>query len=87
MVVAVAKAHHWNHLLVTGQVGSQNDLIREQKIDPRLFRRTLPLAWLAPDIVESILEGTQPVDLSLAKLYGAPAGWVEQRKRLGFPEL
>lgn len=51
--------------------------------------RFLPLALFAPDIVEAILAGTQPVDLTIKKLRRIPAlpyAWDEQRSLLGFTE-
>jgi site-specific DNA recombinase len=48
--------------------------------------RTLQLAFLAPDITKSILQGTQPADLttqSLKRLGKLPACWREQRRLLG----
>jgi hypothetical protein len=46
----------------------------------------LPLAFLAPDIVEAILQGRQPVELTVLRLkrIGLPLSWVEQRRLLGF---
>jgi hypothetical protein len=49
--------------------------------------RLVPLALLAPDITETILEGRQPVDLSTERLFSLmplPLSWVEQRYVLGF---
>lgn len=48
--------------------------------------RLLPLALLAPDIVEAIIEGRQPVDLTVSRLKRTPelpASWTEQRRLLG----
>ncbi len=52
----------------------------------RYIRKLLPLGFLAPDIVEAILEGRQPRDLSLETLVytSIPMAWDEQRTALGF---
>jgi len=51
----------------------------------------LDLTLLAPDIIESILDGHEPSGLSLARLTKKqiPPLWEEQRKVFGFeiPEL
>jgi len=49
--------------------------------------RFLPLAFLAPDIVEAILAGRKPVELTskkLKRLRNLPKSWEEQRQLLDF---
>ena len=54
-------------------------------ISERYAGRICECAFLAPDIVEAILEGRQPRDLTFEKLTnGLPMVWSEQRKLLGF---
>ena len=38
---------------------------------------------VAPDVIEAILDGTEPDGLSLEKLYRLPVEWAEQRQVLG----
>ncbi len=45
----------------------------------------LPLALLAPDIVEAIVDGREPSGLSLERLVkGMPVVWEEQAERFVF---
>ena len=47
----------------------------------------MPLAFLAPEIGEAILAGTQPVDLTaetLTRRADLPLSWAEQKASLGF---
>ena len=47
--------------------------------------RIMPLAFLAPDIVQAIYEGRQPADLKVKALSAnLPLEWTEQRRALGF---
>ncbi len=51
--------------------------------------RRLPLAFLAPDIVEAILERPQPIELTAARITrirDLPLSWAEQRQRLGLAD-
>jgi len=62
----------------------------KHSIDHADAKRLLPLGYLAPDIVETILSGRQPVHLTLRDLkrsYKLPILWSEQRSQLGFPKL
>ena len=81
-------------LAVVTAPGVMNDWIagvrtrlRKLGVTDRYVGHLLPLAFLAPDIVASVLSGTQPVDLTaeaLTKRISLPLAWADQRKRLGF---
>jgi len=87
LIMLIAKAHLWLIKLTDGTASSIGDLASQQQKDPTEISRFLPLAFLAPDIVEHILAGTQPVDLTIQKLRDTsalPNAWNEQREILGF---
>ena len=52
------------------------------------FMKTLQLNYLAPDIIASIRNGTQPPELTARQLIDAtlPLDWALQRKMFGFPQ-
>jgi site-specific DNA recombinase len=61
------------------------ELARAHGYERRHFRVLLRLSYLAPKIVATILEGTQPVALTrqrLAKLSGLPTEWLAQQRAL-----
>ncbi len=83
----VARAHCWFEELKSGKTPKVQDIARREKMYPADVSRILPLAFLAPDIVTAILEGTQPVDLTawkLKRLKDLPLDWQAQRELLGF---
>ncbi|HXV23245.1 MAG TPA: hypothetical protein VED46_03210 [Alphaproteobacteria bacterium] len=50
----------------------------------------MPLAFLAAEIVEAVLAGTQPVDLTaetLTRRADMPLNWAEQKASVGFLRL
>jgi hypothetical protein len=48
----------------------------------------LRCAFLAPYIIESLLAGSAPPEMTLAKvLKGVPLDWAEQRQLFGFSSL
>jgi site-specific DNA recombinase len=85
LIKAVARAHRWPEKIMRGEFYSRQSVAQFADVDQRYAGRILQFAFLAPDIVEAILEGRQPVDLTAQKLLrGFPMDWAEQRKRLGF---
>jgi hypothetical protein len=87
LIKALVKAHRWFNMLKGGEVESISDLARVEDVQRTYPSRIIPLAFLAPDIAEAILEGRQPVDLSLDRLLETmplPLGWNAQRETLGF---
>ncbi|MBV9152690.1 MAG: recombinase family protein, partial [Alphaproteobacteria bacterium] len=85
LIKAVARAHLWFEDLVTGRAASLQPVADREGLTEGYVRRLLPLAFLAPSIVEAILEGEQPVDVTLARLTGGielPLEWAEQQRSL-----
>ncbi|MDP2619263.1 MAG: recombinase family protein [Hyphomicrobiales bacterium] len=87
LIAAVAQAHHWFTALRSSAVASVRDLAERDRVDRGEVSRILRLAFLAPDIVEAILDGRLPVELTLARLTriaDLPVSWAEQRLALRF---
>jgi hypothetical protein len=87
MVTAVTSASRWFEELKRGTAQSIKDIAARHRVDKGDVSRILPLAFLAPDIVEAILDGRQPVELTayrLKRLRHLPHLWSEQRRLLGF---
>ena len=64
------------------------DLARMNGVSSSYFTRVLRLAYLAPDIVEAVVRGRQPVELMANRLVSMqylPLDWPGQRECLGFP--
>jgi len=82
---AIARAHDWRERLADGSLHNGRSIAGSSGLNQRYVSRVLQCAFLAPDIVEAILDGRQPPDLTVRKLWGdIPTDWAEQRKRLGF---
>jgi DNA invertase Pin-like site-specific DNA recombinase len=85
LIKAVARVHHWPEKIMTGEFQSRQSIAQFAQFDQRYVGRILQFAFLAPDIIEAILEGHQPADLTVQRLLrGFPLAWAEQRRRLGF---
>jgi hypothetical protein len=85
LIKAVARGYVWYERLVSGEVTSLRAIAKELRVNERYVSRIFRCAFLAPDIVEAILEGRQPPQLTVEKLrLGAPLLWAEQRASFGF---
>ncbi len=85
LVKALVRGFFWRDQLVTGQVRSLKELAAQERVHREYVMRLLRLTFLAPDIIQAILQGTQPVDLTLERLRQTiPLEWPTQRRRFGF---
>lgn len=84
---AIQKSRQWTDMLINGEAGNVTDLAEKLGYKPSYVTRILSLNNLAPDIVESILAGTEPEGMSIAKITALPIpeDWNEQRRLYGFP--
>ena len=81
LIHALARAHRWKRLVDEGTCRSAGEIAEAEGVTRSFVSRLLRLTLLAPDIVESILDGRQPKELQLEELTGAmPSGWGEQRQ-------
>ncbi|MFC4272785.1 hypothetical protein GQF03_09945 [Sneathiella chungangensis] len=83
----IAQARHWFDQLASGEAGSVKEIAEREMVFDTEITRVLPLAFLAPAIIEDILNGRQPETLnvkSLKRTSSLPSDWNEQQKRLGF---
>ena len=79
MIKAIARGFRWRKLLETGVYGTIEEIAKAEKINPSYVSRVLRLTLLAPSIVESILDGRQPLEMTLAGLMEPfPVTWQEQ---------
>jgi hypothetical protein len=86
LIKSVARGHQWFEDLATGRVVSLQAIADREGITEGYVRRLIPLAFLAPGIVEAILEGQQAVDLTAARLTDertVPLDWNDQQRFIG----
>jgi site-specific DNA recombinase len=85
LLKALARAHSWVARLLSGEAPSIQAIAQAEHLTGRYIARIIPLAFLAPDITQAILEGSHPRDLTLATLcQRLPLAWAQQRRALGF---
>jgi hypothetical protein len=83
----LAKAQGWFKMLSSGQAESVLSIAQAHRMASADVTRVVYLAFLAPDIVQTIVRGAQPLELNIKRMLAAaplPMDWAEQRRVLGF---
>jgi hypothetical protein len=84
LILALARARLWMGSLRQGEFVDTNEIAQRFGLGDAHVRRLLRLAYLAPDIVEAIIEGRQPRTLTVKRLLrGIPLSWADQRATFG----
>ena len=84
LLQALVRAHRWKRILETGEAASLSELARREGIHRAYLSRILRMVYLAPDLTEAILDGTQPPGLTVERLrQSLPLDWAEQRRLFG----
>ena len=67
--------------MICGKASGPASIAKKLRLNERYVCHIFRYAFLAPDIVEAILDGRQPHDLTLEKLKNnIPMSWAEQRR-------
>ncbi len=80
LIRSIAKAHHYYDAIKKGQ--TFEEIAASENLSKRRILQVIDLAFLAPDILKSILQGTQPLALTAKWLgkYPLPSDWQTQRE-------
>jgi hypothetical protein len=88
LIKAVARAHQWADDLLSGRGRSISEIATREKVGGRYARRLIRLDSMVPRIVEAIVEGRQPPELTAKALTLRPELhllWSLQHRPLGVP--
>src|SRR6516165_7907620 len=79
LIQALASAHRWTRLLMKGKHTSIESLADFINMHPKVIRKGIRLAFVAPEITKAIVLGQQPSTLRLTSLHeaAAPLSWAE----------
>jgi DNA invertase Pin-like site-specific DNA recombinase len=85
LILAIARAKIWMQGLRDGRYKDTAEIAERFKLNDAHVRRLLRFGYLAPDIVEAIVEGRQPRALTVRRLLkGIPCAWADQRRSFSF---
>ena len=78
---AVVQAFHWKSQLEAGQFATVSELAAAEGLNGSYVSHVLRLALLAPDLVEAVVQGSQPTTMQLQALVrNVPDHWDMQRR-------
>ena len=79
LLKALARGFRWRKLLETGDYATIEEIAEAENINPSYVSRVLRTTLLAPKIVETILAGKQPEELTMARaMQPFPLEWSQQ---------
>jgi site-specific DNA recombinase len=83
LIQSIVRAHALLRQLSSGKYASVESLAAAVKLNPKVVRQALRLAFLSPAIMDSILQGAQPARLALASIpFTLPLSWDRQTRAL-----
>lgn len=81
MIKLLARGFRWHRLLFSGAYATIEDLAAAEKITASYVSRTLRVAYLSPKIIEAIVEGRHPPQLTMKELIEPfPMEWAAQER-------
>lgn len=86
LIAILKKSQDWLDRLTSGKNQGVADIAAAESVSTSYVTRVIYLSFLAPDIVDLIVRGDQPADLSLERLMRLvplPGDWTQQRVLLG----
>ena len=79
LVKALARAFRWKRMLESGEFASISELAEKEGIAFTYMARLMRLSLLSPELVDAVMDGHQPANITLANLMDPfPADWKEQ---------
>jgi len=88
LLKAIARAHRWFDDLVTGRVASMAEIGTREGLPKNYVSWLIRLAFLAPNIVEAIIQGNHPPELTaqtlITRRIDLPLQWQAQKTALEF---
>jgi hypothetical protein len=88
LLKAIARAHRWFDDLLMGRVSSMAEIGKRENLPKNYVSWLIRLAFLAPEIVEAIVQGNHPPELTaqalITRRVDFPLHWQEQKAALQF---
>lgn len=85
LIKTVVRSFYWQNLFLSGNIKNTKDIQKLENLkDDSYIKQILNLRFLSPKIIDLILNGIQPRDLTVSKLFDIKTlNWRQQEQLLG----
>jgi hypothetical protein len=83
LISAIARGRRWLDEIMTGSITGAGQLAKREQCTERQVNLTLSLAFLAPQLVKAVVEGSLPRGINIQRLRDPDPGWTTQFLDLG----
>lgn len=91
LIETISRVHSWFEETASGRAATVPNIAKQEDADESDASRMMSFAFLAPGIVDAIVEGRQPVELTAEPLNRSgclPLPWSDRRRLLnGFDQF
>ncbi|MCP1211262.1 resolvase [Devosia subaequoris] len=82
MLAGIAKARSWLDEVLAGRVKGTHEIAEREGCSERSARMTLNLAFLSPEVVKAVVDGSISNGMTVTQLTEAEMDWDEQSELL-----
>jgi site-specific DNA recombinase len=83
LLKVIAQGRRWLDELISKEATDIPSLATRYDLSEKTVRSTITLAFLAPEIVQAVIDGKLPRGLGISQLTDLSPDWTEQRRQLG----
>ena len=85
LIAWIARGRRWLNELIADPTANAESIASRDGCSVRNVNMTISLAFLAPDLVKSAIDGRLPHGMGVVRLADLPAEWSRQHQMLGLP--
>lgn len=83
LLKALGRAFEWQAMIESDRALTMDEIADKTNLPRSYVSKVMKITLLAPDIIESILDGKQPKHMTLADVVKMPSDWNQQREYFG----
>ena len=84
LLTAIARSRNWIETIFNDPAIDLGALAKREKLAKRHVRFLAPLTYLSPRVIQAIVEGSAPADLTVTRLArNLPLSWAKQEGQIG----